>query len=109
MQHSTLIVARTDRGTATNVASLFGEYDGTKMPHLMGIRRCQLFSHRGLYFHCQGLDSENGSERSEAAKTDPGFAGISEDLRPLVQAYDQATWRSPAGVVAQCSYHSGAQ
>ena len=68
-------------------------------------RRRQLFSYRGLYFHLQDFDTEDGGERIEAAKTDPRFVGISEDLKPFITAYDPATWRSPADAMAQRFYH----
>jgi cyclase len=107
--HSTLIVARMEPRSAEDVTRLFGEFDGTEMPHLMGTRRRQLFSYRGLYFHLQDFDTEDGGERIEAAKTDPRFIGISEDLKPFITAYDPATWRSPADAMAQRFYHWTAQ
>ncbi|CAM5624787.1 TcmI family type II polyketide cyclase [Streptomyces sp. NPDC005930] len=102
--HSTLIVARMDPGSSTEVARLFGEFDGTEMPHLMGTRRRQLFAYRGLYFHLQDFDGDNGGELIEKAKTDDRFVRISEDLKPFIEAYDPATWRSPADAVATRFY-----
>lgn len=107
--HSTLIVARMEPGSARDVAHLFDEFDGTEMPHRMGTRRRQLFSYRGLYFHLQDFDSENGGERIEAARTDPRFVGISEDLKPFITAYDPATWRSPSDAMARRFYHWSAR
>lgn len=101
---STLIVARMDPGSSTEVARLFGEFDGTEMPHLMGTRRRQLFAYRGLYFHLQDFDGDNGGELIEKAKTDDRFVRISEDLKPFIEAYDPATWRSPADAVATRFY-----
>lgn len=103
--HSTLIVARMEPGSADEVAGLFGDFDKTEMPHLMGTRRRQLFSYRGLYFHLQDFDSEDGGERIEDAKSDPRFIGVSEDLKPYIAAYDPATWRSPADAMARRFYH----
>ncbi|MFF7637039.1 TcmI family type II polyketide cyclase [Kitasatospora sp. NPDC008050] len=102
--HSTLIVARMEPRSAEDVARLFSEFDGSDMPHRMGTRRRQLFSYKGLYFHLQDFDSEDGKERIEEAKTDPRFVGISEDLKPFITAYDPATWRSPADAMAQRFY-----
>ena len=102
--YSTLIVARMDPGSSHDVARLFQEFDRTEMPHLMGTRRRQLFAYRGLYFHLQDFDSDNGGELIEAAKSDPRFVQISEDLKPFIQAYDPATWRSPADAVATRFY-----
>ncbi|MCF3104175.1 TcmI family type II polyketide cyclase [Streptomyces roseoverticillatus] len=102
--HSTLIVARMEPGSSADVARLFGEFDATEMPHRMGTRRRQLFSYRGLYFHLQDFDTDNGGQLIEEAKSDPRFIGISEDLKPFIEAYDPATWRSPADAMATRFY-----
>ncbi|MEU8545393.1 TcmI family type II polyketide cyclase [Streptomyces roseoverticillatus] len=102
--HSTLIVARMEPGASADVARLFGEFDATEMPHRMGTRRRQLFSYRGLYFHLQDFDTDNGGQLIEEAKSDPRFIGISEDLKPFIEAYDPATWRSPADAMATRFY-----
>ncbi|MEV5955425.1 TcmI family type II polyketide cyclase [Streptomyces sp. NPDC051987] len=102
--HSTLIVARMEPGSSAEVARLFAEFDRTEMPHLMGTRRRELFAYRGLYFHLQSFDTDNGGELIEEAKSDPRFVRISEDLKPFIQAYDPATWRSPADAVATRFY-----
>ncbi|MGW2825849.1 TcmI family type II polyketide cyclase [Streptomyces sp. NPDC001443] len=102
--HSTLIVARLEPGASAHVAGLFADFDTTEMPHRMGTRRRQLFHYRGLYFHLQDFDEDNGGELIEAAKTDPRFVGISNDLKPFIEAYDPATWRSPADAMATRFY-----
>ncbi|MFF9852798.1 TcmI family type II polyketide cyclase [Streptomyces litmocidini] len=102
--HSTLIVARMDPGSDVDVAKLFAEFDATEMPHLMGTRRRQLFAYRGLYFHLQDFDTDNGGELIEQAKTDPRFIRISDDLKPFIEAYDPLTWRSPADAMATRFY-----
>ncbi|MFD7898751.1 TcmI family type II polyketide cyclase [Streptomyces sp. NPDC059743] len=107
--HSTLIVARMDLDSAAEVGRRFTEFDRTDMPHLMGTRRRQLFSYRGLYFHLQDFDSEDGGERIAEARNDPRFIGISEDLKPFIEAYDPATWRSPADAMAQRFYQWSAR
>ncbi|MFJ9568738.1 TcmI family type II polyketide cyclase [Streptomyces bacillaris] len=102
--HSTLIVARMDPASSIDVAKLFADFDASEMPHRMGTRRRQLFAYRGLYFHLQDFDSDNGGELIEQAKTDPRFVRISDDLKPFIQAYDPATWRSPADAMAHRFY-----
>ena len=91
-------------GSSADVARLFTGFDRTEMPHLMGKRRRQLFSYRGLYFHIQDFESDNGGELIEQAKAVPRFVAISADLKPFVQAYDPATWRSPADAMAARFY-----
>jgi cyclase len=103
--HSTLIVARMHPDSSHDVAKIFGEFDGTVMPDLMGTRRRQLFTYRGLYFHLQDFDTDHGSTTIEEAKTHPLFVGISNDLKPYIEAYDPATWRSPADAMASRFYH----
>ncbi|MFI0722868.1 TcmI family type II polyketide cyclase [Streptomyces sp. NPDC021224] len=103
--HSSLIVARIEPGGGSDVARLFADFDRTEMPHLMGTRRRQLFQFRGLYFHVQDFDENNGGERIEEAKADSRFVRISEDLKPYIQAYDPATWRSPADALATRFYN----
>ena len=103
--HSTLIVARMEPGSAVDVAKLFGAFDETEMPHLMGTRRRQLFHYRGLYFHLQDFDADNVGELIEKAKSDERFVRISEDLKPYIEAYDPATWRSPADAMATRFYN----
>jgi cyclase len=102
--HSTLIVARMAAASGHDVAELFSAFDATDMPGRMGTRRRQLFSYRGLYFHLQDFDENNGGELIEAAKTDPRFVGISQDLKPFIEAYDPKTWRSPADAMASRFY-----
>ena len=104
MMHSTLIVAKIAPGTARDVAGLFEAFDNTEMPELMGTRRRQLFEYRGLYFHLQDFDTDNGGELIEAAKSDPRFERISDDLKRFITAYDPATWRSPADAMATRFY-----
>ncbi|KAA6211283.1 TcmI family type II polyketide cyclase [Streptomyces filamentosus] len=102
--HSTLIVARMDLASTAEVSQLFAEFDATDMPHRMGTRRRQLFAYRGLYFHLQDFDVENGGELIEEAKTDPSFVKVSDDLKPFITAYDPKTWRSPADAMATRFY-----
>jgi cyclase len=102
--HSTLIVARMEMPSSADVARIFADFDKTAMPHRMGTRRRQLFAYRGLYFHLQDFAEDNGGKRIEEAKADPRFIKISEDLKPFINAYDPATWRSPADAMAQRFY-----
>ncbi|MFK4070886.1 TcmI family type II polyketide cyclase [Streptomyces sp. NPDC029674] len=103
--HSTLIVARMDAGAGGDVARIFGEFDRTGMPDLMGTRRRQLFSYRGLYFHLQDFDADHGGAAIEEARSHPLFMKVSDDLKPYIGAYDPATWRSPADAMAERFYH----
>ncbi|WXB20329.1 TcmI family type II polyketide cyclase [Pendulispora albinea] len=91
--------------SSNNVVQLFRNFDETDLPHRMGTRRRQLFSYRDLYFHLQDFDVDDGPERIERAKSDPRFVRISEDLKPFIQPYDPATWRSPADAMATRFYH----
>lgn len=105
MPHSTLIVARMMPQSAEDVARIFGEFDRTEMPDRMGTRRRELFSYNGLYFHLQDFDTEAGNTAIEETKTHPLFVKISDDLKPYIEAYDPATWRSPKDAMATRFYH----
>jgi cyclase len=102
---STLIVGRMQPHVSADVAGLFDAFDQTDMPQLMGTRRRELFTYQGLYFHLQDFDGEYGGERIQQARTDPRFVQISADLKPFIEAYDPATWRSPADAMATRFYH----
>ncbi len=103
--HSTLIVARMDPDARGQVASIFTEFDHTEMPDLMGTRRRELFFYRGLYFHVQDFESEEGGTAIQDARNHPLFVKVSADLAPHISAYDPATWRSPADAMATRFYH----
>lgn len=102
--HSTLIVARLRPEDSERVAQIFEEFDRTEMPDLMGTRRRQLFHYRGLYFHLQDFDSNDGGAAIEESKTHPLFVQVSQDLKAYVEAYDPATWRSPSDAMATRFY-----
>lgn len=102
---STLIVARMDPGSGDDVAGIFGDFDNTEMPGLMGTIRRQLFTFHGLYFHLQDFADNNGEAAISEAKNHPLFVKVSADLKPFIEAYDPATWRSPADALAKPFYH----
>jgi cyclase len=102
--YSTLIVARMDPADGDKVAELFRRFDEGGMPRLMGTRRRELFSYQGLYFHLQDFDGDGGAAIG-AARSDPRFVRISEELRPYIAPYDPLTWRAPADAMARRFYH----
>jgi cyclase len=103
--HSTLIVARMKSDSRDQVAKIFQEFDRTSMPDVMGTRRRQLFHYRGLYFHLQDFDSDDGGAAILEAKSHPLFVKVSADLKPYIGAYDPKTWQSPADAMATAFYH----
>mgnify|MGYP002622728704 CR=1 FL=1 len=102
--YSTLIVARMAPEDRHEVAKLFAELDRTELPHLMGTRRRELFSYRGLYFHLQDFD-QDGTQTVEQHRNHPLFRKVSEDLKSYIEAYDPKTWRSPKDAMATRFYH----
>ena len=102
--YSTLIVGRMESWNQEQVARIFGAFDQTEMPDLMGTRRRELFTYQGLYFHLQNFDTEDGPGNIAAARSHPLFQQVSDDLRPYINAYDPQTWRSPADAVATPFY-----
>jgi cyclase len=100
---STLIVARMAPEAKGDVARIFGRFDRTEMPALMGVRRRELFSYHGLYFHLQDFDGD-GAAAIEQARSHPLFVDVSAALRPFISPYDPQTWRSPADAAAASFY-----
>jgi cyclase len=103
--HSTLIIGRMEPQFSTEVARLFGAFDQTDMPNRMGTRRRELFTFNGLYVHLQDFAGNHGQSNIQQARSDPRFVQISADLKPYIEAYDPATWRSPADAMASRFYH----
>lgn len=101
---STLIVARMAPESGDEVARIFGEFDRTELPNLMGTRRRQLFTYKGLYFHLQDFDSDDGGQTIQETREHPLFVDISNTLKTHIEAYDPATWRSPADAMAERFY-----
>ncbi|GGL46399.1 TcmI family type II polyketide cyclase [Nocardia jinanensis] len=106
--YSTLIVARMNPEDGGRVAELFSDFDKSDLPRRMGTFRRQLFNYKGLYFHLQDFDSDNGRDSVEGAKNDPRFVRISSDLKPFITAYDPG-WRTPADAMADRFYHWSAE
>ncbi|ALL79484.1 polyketide synthase (plasmid) [Pseudonocardia sp. EC080610-09] len=102
--HSTLIVARMRPESADDVARIFGEFDTTEMPDLMGTRRRQLFHYNGLYFHMQDFADDDGIRSIEEAQRHPLFVNVSEMLKAHIGAYDPETWQSPKDAIATSFY-----
>jgi cyclase len=107
--HSTLIVARMEPDSGESVAGLFAEFDRTDMPDRMGTRQRELFHYRGLYFHLQSFDDDQGGEVIEATRNHPRFIQISDDLKQFITPYDPATWRTPKDAMATPFYHWSAR
>lgn len=100
---STLIVARMSESDMSQVRTIFTAFDDTDMPGRMGTVRRQLFHFHGLYFHLQDFAKADGRERVEAAKEDPAFIKVSEDLRSYIEPYDPG-WQSPKDAMANSFY-----
>jgi cyclase len=102
-RHRSLIVARIRPGAETEVARIFAESDATSLPHDLGVRERALYSLRDLYVHLVEFDDEV-DEVLPRAQQHPGFADISDRLRPYISPYDPATWRSPKDAAARQFY-----
>lgn len=101
---STLIVAKMEPESAESVAKIFGDFDMTEMPHIMGTSRRQLFYYRGLYFHLQDFHGEGGGEAIEKHRKHPLFVQISANLRAYIDPYDP-NWKRPSDAVATRFYN----
>jgi cyclase len=100
----TLIVARIKPNTERDVAAVFARSDEDgELPRLMGVRSRSLFRFHDLYFHLVELEGD-GRGAVENARSHELFQAISRDLVPFIDAYDPATWRSPADAMAHEFY-----
>jgi hypothetical protein len=89
---------------ADAVAKLFGDFDTTDMPHIMGTRRRQLFYYRGLYFHLQDFEGEHGGEAIEEHRKHPLFVGhIHSDNGPSMTSKGVAQLLVDLGVTRSLS------
>jgi hypothetical protein len=101
--HQTMIIAKMAPDSAEDVAAIFGRYDGSPMPHEIGVRQRSLFSFHGLYVHL--IDFVRPvPEAMRIAQSLPAFRAVSDDLRPYIEAYDP-NWRSPRDAMARRFYH----
>jgi len=98
-----LIVARIRDGAEDDVARIFAESDATGLPGLVGVRRRSLFVRGSLYMHLMDLEHD-AATALRRAQEQPEFHEVSAKLRPFVEAYDPATWRSPADALAREFY-----
>jgi cyclase len=98
-----MIIARMAPTDADAVAAVFGRYDGTSMPHEIGVRARSLYQFHELYVHLIDFDRP-APEAMRIAQSLPAFRAVSEDLRPYIEAYDPG-WRSPADAMAHRFYH----
>ncbi len=103
MTHRTLIVARMNPRDEQAVADVFAESDKGDLPHLVGVRRRDLFSFQGLYFHLiEASDDVRGTLPN--VREHPLFVDVNAKLESFVTAYDPATWRSPKDAMARPFY-----
>ncbi|WNV75812.1 TcmI family type II polyketide cyclase [Geodermatophilus sp. DSM 44513] len=101
--HQTMIIAKMAPTDADAVASVFGRYDATSMPHEIGVRQRSLYRFHELYVHLIDFDRP-ADEAMKIAQALPEFRTHSEDLRPYIEAYDP-NWKSPRDAMASRFYH----
>ncbi|GAA1825595.1 TcmI family type II polyketide cyclase [Planosporangium flavigriseum] len=101
--HRTLIVARMKPDAEQAVADVFARSDRTELPHLIGVRSRTLFRFHDLYMHLIEADRPVGPA-VERVRDDALFQQINAELAAYIEAYDPATWRSPADAMASEFY-----
>jgi cyclase len=99
----TIIVARIRPDAEPDVAEIFGKSDATSLPHELGVRQRTLYSLRDIYLHVIEFEHDPGQALRRGPEL-PGFRQISADLRPFIQPYDEANWRSPQDAMAREFY-----
>lgn len=101
-----LIVARLrEPGVEQEIAERFRASDeNTALPRLAGTLSRSLYSFHGLYFHFSEV-KDGARQAIDNIRDHPDFIGLSQSLRPFVEAYDPATWRKPEDAMAREFYH----
>lgn len=98
-----IIVARINANAHQDVARVFADSDATSLPHDLGVRQRSLYALADCYLHV--VDFREDATRSLDRATElPGFRQISQNLRPYIRAYDEATWKKPQDAVAKEFY-----
>jgi len=97
-----LIIARINPESESDVARIFGDSDATDLPTVVGVRRRSLYRLSDLYVHL--LETEqSGAQAVEVARGHGEFARVSDSLRPHISPY-LPTWKSPRDAQAHCFY-----
>jgi cyclase len=99
----TLIVARMDATDESKVAEIFAESDAGELPRQVGVRRRDLFSFHGLYFHLIEATTDI-APRLEPVRDNRLFADVNTKLAAHIAAYDPVSWRGPADAMAHSFY-----
>jgi cyclase len=103
MTDRTLIVARMNPDDAPKVAEIFASSDAGELPHMVGVRRRDLFRFHGLYFHLIEA-ARDVSTTLPAVRDHPLFTDVNTHLAEYIAAYDPTTWRSPRDAMAEQFY-----
>ena len=85
------------------MARIFGEFDATELPSLVGVRHRCLFVLGDLYVHLIETDDDPATSVA-GVREHPLFVEISRRLQPYITPYDPRTWRSPADAMARLFY-----
>jgi cyclase len=99
-----LIVARIAPNAHDEVAHIFGQSDRGSLARELGVRERSLYALDDVYIHAVTFDQDVQAAMA-AAREHPGFAEISDLLRPYVTPYNPQTWRSPRDAMARRFYH----
>jgi len=98
-----VIVARIKPGQEGHVAALFAASDAGELPALAGVRHRSLYALGDVYVHLVEVEGDVGEAVADV-RDHPLFRELSEKLRPYIEPYDPATWRSPKDAMAQRFY-----
>jgi cyclase len=99
-----LIVARIAPDGHGEVGRIFGASDATSLPRELGVLERSLYVLGDVYVHAVTFDRDVEAAMA-TAREHPGFAEISDRLRPYVSPYNPLTWRSPRDAMARRFYH----
>ena len=98
--YRSLIVARMNPGSATDIAKTFAASDDDgELPRLIGVTGRSLFQFGDVYLHLIEAERPPGPEVVKVSGH-PEFRSISEQLAAYVHPYDPQTWKEPKDAMA---------
>lgn len=100
--HRTLIVARMDPSSATDVADIFADSDASDLPDLIGVQSRSLFMFHGLYFHLVEAEQDTTPNLYQV-REHPLFQDVNTRLAKHMSPY-HPSWREPKDSMAEQFY-----
>ncbi|GAA1151628.1 hypothetical protein F4556_003997 [Kitasatospora gansuensis] len=101
---TTVTLTRTAPESEQDITGAFARFDASPAPASLGTLRRQLFGYHDLLVHIQDFASEQPAVPGIELKADPDFGRLTEDLAPLLSAYEEGAELAPLDAMATRFY-----